>query len=173
LRQLFSIEVDGDVTLQDDTFVLIPELKQVHEKLGDDYIRYIVFFCDYYSPYRQLIKSKRKEEICSDIWDLPSKKVKDIESEIVKSAVEKYKRLQYDPIMEQYIVYTEKIAEYNNFISEMPIQKDNMEALARVMKSVRDITEAREELKELILKKEEESKMMGGGEASLLEEMMG
>lgn len=172
MRQLFNIEVDGDVKLQDDTFVIIPELKKVHEKFGNDYIRYIVFFCDYYSPYRQLIKIKRKEEICNDIWDLPITKVKHLDSELIKDAVTKYKRLQYDPIMEQYIVYTEKIAEYNNFISEMPIQKDNMEALARVMKSVRDITEAREELKELILKKEEESKMMGGGEASLLEEMM-
>ena len=55
----------------------------------------------------------------------------------------------------------------------MPIGKDNAEMLGRVMKSVKDITEAREELKDLILKKEEESKMMGGGEASLLEELLG
>jgi hypothetical protein len=173
LRQLFSIEVDGDITLQDDTFVLIPELKKVHCELGDDYVRYIVFYCDYYSPYRQLIKSTRKEEICSDIWDSPSKKVKGIDSEIMKDAIEKYKRLQYNPLMEQYLVYTEKMAEFNKWLEDMPITKDNAEMLGRVMKAQTDIRESREELAELILKKEEESKMMGGGEASLLEEMMG
>lgn len=173
MRQLFSIEVDGDVKLQDDTFITIPELKSVYDTFGSEYIRYIVFFCDYYSPYRQLIKSQRTEDICSDIWDSPPKKVKNLDSELMKTAIEKYKRLQYNPLMEQYLVYTEKMAEFNKWLEDMPITKDNAEMLGRVMKAQTDIRESREELAELILKKEEESKMMGGGEASLLEEMMG
>lgn len=173
MRQLFSIEVDGDVKLQDDTFLLIPELKTLYDKHGSKYIRYVVLMCDYKSPYRQLILNEREKEVCIDVWGDEKSKIKHLDTELVKQAKEKYKRLQYDPTVEQYLVYTEKIAEYNQWLREMPIGKDNAEMLGRVMKSVKDITEAREELKDLILKKEEESKMMGGGEASLLEELLG
>jgi hypothetical protein len=163
--------MDGDVKLQDDTFLLIPELRTLYEKHGSKYIRYVILMCDYKSPYRQLILTNREKEVCFDVWG--EEKVKHLDSELVNKAKEKYKKLQYDPTVEQYLVYTEKISEYNQFLREMPIAKDNAEMLSRVMKSVKDITEAREELKDLILKKEEESKMMGGGEASLLEEMLG
>ena len=80
--------------------------------------------------------------------------------------------MQYDPTVEQYLVYTEKISEYNQWLRDMPVGKDNAEMLGRVMKSVKDITQARADLKDLILKKEEDSKLMGGGEASLLEEFL-
>ena len=173
MRQLFSIEVDGDVKLQDDTFLLIPELREVYEKLGSEYIRYIVFTCDYQSPYRDLLPSKREEQVCDDVFDMPKKKVKELDSIILTTAKEKYKQLQYDPLREQYLVYTEKIAEFNQWLRDMPITKDNAEMLGRVMKAQTDIRESREELAQLILKKDEESKMMGGGEASLLEEMLG
>jgi hypothetical protein len=165
--------MDGDVKLQDDTFLLIPELRTLYEKHGSKYIRYVILMCDYKSPYRQLILTNREREVCFDVWGEEKEKVKHLDSELVIKAKEKYKKLQYDPTVEQYLVYTEKISEYNQFLREMPIAKDNAEMLSRVMKAVKDITEAREELKDLILKKEEESKMMGGGEASLLEEMLG
>lgn len=173
MRQLFSIELDGDVKLQDDTFLLIPELRVLYDKYGSKYVRYVVLVCDYKSPYRQLISTERGKQVCEDIWGTDISKVKHLDSEVVKGAIAKYKKLQYDPTIEQYLVYTEKIAEYNEFIRTMPILKDNAEMLSRVMKSVKDITEAREELKDLILKKEEESKMKGGGDASLLEELFG
>lgn len=173
MRQLFSIEVDGDVKLQDDTFLLIPELRTVYEKLGSKYIRYIVLMSDYKSPYRQLISSNRELEVCEDIWGKEPKKVKELDGELIKQAIAKYKRLQYDPLVEQYLVYTEKIAEFNEWLRNQPISKDTAEMLGRVMKAQTEIRESREELQVLILKKEEESKMMGGGEASLLEEMMG
>lgn len=171
MRQLFSIEVDGDVTLQDDTFLLIPELREVYEKLGSEYIRYIIFTCDYKSPYRDLLPTKREEQVCDDVFGMPKKKVKELDSILLTTAKEKYKQLQYDPLREQYLVYTEKIAEFNQWLRDMPITKDNAEMLGRVMKAQTDIRESREELAQLILKKDEESKMMGGGEASLLEEM--
>ena len=173
MRQLFSIELDGDVKLQDDTFLLIPELRVLYDKFGSKYVRYVVLVCDYKSPYRQLIISERQKEVCEDIWGTDMSKVKHLDSEVVKAAMEKYKKLQYEPTIEQYLVYTEKISEFNQWLREMPIGKDNAEMLGRVMKSVKDITEAREELKDLILKKEEESKMKGGGDASLLEELFG
>ena len=172
MRQLFSIEVDGDVKLQDDTFLLIPELIELYDKHGSKYIRYVVLLCDYKSPYRQLIQHEREKEVCIDVWGVEIDKVKNLKTELIKTAKEKYKRLQYDPTVEQYLVYTEKISEYNQWLRDMPVGKDNAEMLGRVMKSVKDITQAREDLKDLILKKEEDSKLMGGGEASLLEEFL-
>jgi hypothetical protein len=173
VRQLFAIEVDGDVKLQDDTFLLIPEMRELYEGLGSDFVRYVVLMADYKSPYKQLLHGARQEEVCDDIWKKEPKKIKELKNPLIISAIAKYKKLQYDPLVEQYQVYTEKIAEFNQWLREMPITKDNAEMLGRVMKAQTDIRESREELMQLILKKEEESKMMGGGEASLLEEMLG
>tara|TARA_R110002110_G_scaffold175861_1_gene379632 strand:+ start:1271 stop:1663 length:393 start_codon:yes stop_codon:yes gene_type:complete len=128
--------------------------------------------CDYKSPYRQLILGERQNEVCDDIWKKEPKKIKELDGELIKQAEVKYKRLQYDPLIEQYLVYTEKIAEYNQWLRDMPISSENAEMLGRVMKAQTDIRESREELSHLILKKEEESKLMGGGDASLLEEML-
>ena len=172
MRQLFSIELDGDVTLQDDTFRLIPELRKVHEELGDKFIRYVVLLCDYSSPYRQMIESKRIEELCDDIFGKPVANVKELKNEHLKTAIDKYKRLQYDPLREQYNVYTEKISEYNQYIMDMPIKSENSESLQRVMIGLEKITESREKIKKMILQKDEEDQMRGGGEASLLEEML-
>jgi hypothetical protein len=147
-------------------------MRTVYEKLGSKYIRYIVFMCDYKSPYRQLVITERELEVCEDIWGKEPKKIKELDGDLIKQAKDKYKRLQYDPLIEQYLVYTEKIAEFNQWLREQPISKDSAEMLGRVMKAQTEIRESREELQHLILKKEEESKMMGGGEASLIEEMM-
>ena len=172
MKLLFNIESGGDVVLQDDTFRLIPELKEVVEKLGGEYLRYIVSMHDYCSPYRQLQVKERDEDVCNDIWKKEPKKVKDLYNPLMTTAKARYKSLQYDPIVEQYMVFSNKIAEYNTWIADMSINEGNAESLTRVMKSLEQITESREALKDLILKKEEESKMMGGGEVSLLEEMM-
>lgn len=172
MKQLFKIEVDGEVTLQDDTFLLIPEFKELYSTLGSEYIRYIVCTCDYHSPYRKLLPTERENQVCDDIWKKDPDKVKHLDSPLLKICKTRYKKLQYDPVLEQYIVFTNKIAEYNDWIADLAINKDNAESLSRVMKSLEQITESRESLKDLILKKEEESKMHGGGEASLLEEMM-
>ncbi len=172
MRQLFSIEVGGDVVLQDETFLLIPQLREVYEKRGSEYIRFIVLVCDYYSPYRQLTEARRREEVAEDIWGCSLRKVKHLDSPEIVESIIKYKKLQYDPVIEQYLVYTEKISEYNSYLRKMPINTSNSESLQKIMIGLEKITEARENLKDLILKKEDDDKMRGGGEASLLEELM-
>lgn len=172
MRRLFSIEADGDVTLQDDTFKLVKELRLVYDELGGKYIRYIVLVNDYLSPYRQMPLSKRREEVCEDVFSKPLKKVKDVACDLILDAEAKYKKLQYDPIIEQYMVYTQKLTDYNKYILEQEITNTNSKAISDVMLSVEKITEAREKIKELILKKEEETGIRGGGETSLLEEML-
>jgi len=55
---------------------------------------------------------------------------------------------------------------------DMPVKSENSESLQRVMIGLEKITESREKIKKMILKKDEEDQMRGGGEASLLEEML-
>lgn len=169
--RLFNIDSDGDVKLQDDTFLLIPELKTIYDnkKLGSKAIKWIVLFCDYNSPYRLLLSSKRKEEVSLDLYG--KNKVKELECKEINDAIDKYKKLQYDPIYEQFIVYTKKIAEFNNYIDLMPINSDTAQELQKVMLGQEKLIEARETLKELILKKQD-NKVMGGGDSSFIEDFL-
>jgi hypothetical protein len=170
MNRLFDIDSEGDVKLQDDTFLLIPELKAVYEdkKLGSKAIRWIVLVCDYNSPYRQLLREKREEEVSFDIYD--KGKVKELDCDLIKAAVEKYGKLQYEPIFEQYIIYTEKIAQFNEYMRELDFTKENTEELQKQMISQKKVIETREEIKEMILKKKEEEKIGGGGDTTFIEQ---
>jgi hypothetical protein len=172
MRQLFKIDDEGDVKLQDDTFLLIPELKEVYDssELGSKAIRWIVLVYDYKSPYRQLTLSARIEEATQDIYQ--KKKVKELNCGLMQDAIKKYNKLQFDPLRDQYRVYTDKIAEYNEYISKMGLRSDTAKELQDLMINSEKVIKARENLKEMIIKKEDEERIHGGGEASLLEELM-
>jgi hypothetical protein len=173
VKRLFDVDESGKVELDDNTFLLIPELKQLYQELGYEYVCYVINICDYYSPYRQLIGSDKRDIVIEDMWGkTPDKKsIAKLDSLLVKEAIAKYKRLQYDPHWEQYITYTEKIAEYNEVIKNTPLDKDSAKILQNMIEGQQSLSEAREELKSLIIKNEE-SKVHGGGEASFLEQFI-
>ena len=70
MKRLFDIDDTGKVELDDNTYMLIPELSDVykHKKLGWKAITYIVCVCDYHSPYRQLLLADRIDAVCEDIY---------------------------------------------------------------------------------------------------------
>lgn len=173
MRRLFDVDESGKVELDDNTFLVIPELKQVYAELGYEYIAYIVNVCDYYSPYRQLLGKDKEETVQEDIWgkNPDKKKIAKLESLIMKEAMAKYKRLQYDPHWEQYIIYTEKLVEYNELMKNTTLDKDTSHTMRTIIEGQKLLKEAREELKEIILKNEE-SKIHGGGEVSYLEQFI-
>lgn len=173
MRRLFDVDEAGKVELEDNTFLVIPELKEVYKELGYEYIAYIVNVCDYYSPYRQLLGKDKENTVIDDIWGKnPDKKViAKLDSIIMKDAMAKYKRLQYDPHWEQYITYTEKLVEYNDLMKNTPLDKNSSRDMRTIIEGQQMLKEAREELKEIILKNEE-SKVHGGGEASFLEQFI-
>lgn len=172
MRQLFKIDAEGDVRLQDDTFLLIPELKEVYDskELGSKAIRWIVLVHDYKSPYRQLTLDGRMKEATDDIYH--KDKVKELKCGLMQDAIKKYNKLQFDPLREQYQVYTGKISEYNKYIMDTGLRSDTAKELQDLMIGSEKVIKARENLKELIIKKEDESRIHGGGDASLLEEML-
>ena len=108
MKRLFDIDDTGKVQLEDTTYMLVPELSDVYnrKKLGWKAITYIVCVCDYHSPYRQLLLADRIDAVCEDIYG--TKNYPPLSLDIVEKAMEKYKKLQYDPIYEQYNIYTEK-----------------------------------------------------------------
>jgi len=173
VRRLFDVDESGKVELEDNTFLIIPELREVYKELGYEYISYIVNVCDYYSAYRQLLGKDKIDTVIEDIWgkDPDKKAIAKLDGLIVKAAIDKYKRLQYDPHWEQYLTYTEKLVEYNEMLKNTPLQKDSTKILKDIMEGQAQLTEAREDLKEIILKNEE-SKVHGGGEASYLEQFI-
>lgn len=169
MKRLFSVDAEGDVILQDDTFMLIPELRKVYQdkKLGSDAIKWIVLMTDYRSPYRQLLEDDRNKDVTFDVYGKTQHKA--LDCLLVKEARDKYNRLQYDPLIDQYAVYTKKIAEYNRFIDEFQIEAATALDLNKLMLGNEKVNEAREKIKDLIMKKEEEEQISGGGDISFLE----
>jgi hypothetical protein len=172
MKTLFKVEKDGNVLLQDQTIALVPELFDVykHKDYGSRAIKWIVNMYDYNSPYRNLPEMERKEAVTQDIYD--KKSWYKIEKDIIKEASEKYKKLQYDPLLEQYSVFNEKMAQFNEYVKKMPITGDNATELQKVMLGIDKIMEAREKLRKVIIARgEEDDKIHGGGELSFLEMM--
>ena len=169
MKRLFDIDDTGKVQLEDTTYMLVPELSDVYnrKKLGWKAITYIVCVCDYHSPYRQLLLADRIDAVCEDIYG--TKNYPPLSLDIVEKAMEKYKKLQSDPIYEQDNIYTEKLSEYNDYVRKMPIENDNAKMLQDVMLGQEKLVAARENLKHIILKAEDE-KLQGGGGISFLEE---
>jgi len=172
MLRLFDIDSEGDVILQDDTFLLIPELRDVYKdkKLGSKAIRWLVLVCDYCSPYRRLLLDKRKEDVSLDLYDKGS--VKALECDLMEAAIAKYKSLQYEPVYEQYIIYTRKIAQYNDYMDKLDVTNENAEDLQKVMIGQQKVVEAREVIRELILKKKEEEVIGGGGDTTFIEQKL-
>ncbi len=170
MKNLFKIEKDGNVLLQDQTIALAPELFALykHKDYGSRAIRWIVSMYDYNSPYRNLPEKERKEQVTTDVYGKRS--FYKLEKEIVKDAANKYKKLQYDPLLEQYSVFNEKLAQFNEYVKLMPITGDNATELQKVMLGVDKIMEAREKLRKVIIARgEEDDTIHGGGELSFLE----
>jgi hypothetical protein len=166
---LINIDKQGNVFLNDDSIALCPELWELykHKDYGSRGIRYIVMMYDYKSPYRNLVEVERRESVCMDIYK--RKSWYKLEKDIVYAAAEKYKKLQYDPIIEQYNVLTEKIAEYSSFIKDMDITPSNAQNLQKIMLGMEKMTESRENLMSMILSREEDENIHGGGGLSFLE----
>jgi len=172
MKTLFKIEKDGNVLLQDQTIALSPELFALykHKDYGSRAIRWIVSMYDYNSPYRNLPESERKQEVTFDIYKKKSHYI--LEKDIVKEAAAKYQKLQYDPLLEQYSVFNEKMAQFNEYIKKMPITGDNATELQKVMLGIDKIMEAREKLRKVIIARgEDDETIHGGGELSFLEMM--
>ncbi len=172
-NELIEIDKEGNVFLQDDSIALMPKLWAVYKDKysGSNMVRWIVGMDDYKSPYRRLPEDERSEKLTFQIFGKRStKKTKD---KLVLEAREEYKLLQFDPMIDQYNAMSEQMFLMTQVFKSMKPTKDNLTELNDMQIKMQKAAEAREKLKEMILKDQEsDTKIQGTGseDFSLFEE---
>ncbi len=118
-NQLVEIGKSGNVFINDHSIALIPKLWEVykHKRMGSDMVRWIVSVEDYKSPYRRYPEIERIKTVTYYIYEKSSHKLCD--DPLVKKAREEYRKLQYDPLIDQYNVINDCMYENNTQLREM------------------------------------------------------
>lgn len=119
----------------------IPEFRDVYKEYGEMALFWIILVYDYWSPLRNLSQNERMQEATKSI----SKKLKItkemIEDSVFINAIEKYKALQYDPILEQYQIYSQKIKEINLIVESKKATFDSIRDIQDIIKNMEKISE--------------------------------
>lgn len=180
-EMLIDIDMsDGGAKLKDKTAALIPELHEVYKdkKLGSRAVRWIVMMYDYNSPYMKIPDEDRRERtVTQDLYGKKSHYIltgNNKRAEKVQKAAEKYKELQYDPLIDQYFAFRKKYKEFNRYIKDWDVAKSSddekkMKRFLKIMEQIREIRNELERVKSEILKEKKGEKVRGGGDLSWLE----
>ncbi len=161
-NELIEIDKEGNVFLQDNSIALMPKLWAVYKDKygGSSMVRWIVSMDDYKSPFRRLPEEEREERLTFQIFE--KKSTKKTKSKLVLEAREEYKMLQFDPMIDQYNAMSEQMFLMTKVFKSMTPTKDNLTELNDIQLKMQKAAEAREKLKEMILKDQEsESKIQG------------
>ena len=166
---LLQINKKGDIYKDDSGIVLIPEFKKVldTEKLGQTAMKWIALVFDYESPYRHYIENERIKVVSKDLYDTYS--WSGVNKPEMKTAINKYKELQFDPLDEQLIAFNKKINEFTNLINNTFLNDENAEMLQKLMIGVEKILKTRQALLDAIERRGERQKIAGDKGLSFLE----
>ena len=166
---LLQINKKGDIYKDDSGIVLVPEFKKVldTEKLGQTAMKWIALVFDYESPYRHYIENERIKVVSKDLYDTYS--WSGVNKPEMKTAVNKYKDLQFDPLDEQLIAFNKKINEITNLINNTFLNDENAEMLQKLMIGVEKILKTRQALLDAIERRGERQKIAGDKGLSFLE----
>ena len=166
---LLQINKKGDIYKDDSGIVLIPEFKKVldTEKLGQTAMKWIALVFDYESPYRHYIENERIKVVSKDLYDTYS--WSGVNKPEMKTAVNKYKELQFDPLDEQLLAFNKKINEFTNLINNTFLNDENAEMLQKLMIGVEKILKTRQALLDAIERRGERQKIAGAKGLSFLE----
>ena len=166
---LLQINKKGDIYKDDSGIVLVPEFKKVldTEKLGQTAMKWIALVFDYESPYRHYIENERIKVVSKDLYDTYS--WSGVNKPEMKTAVNKYKELQIDPLDEQLLAFNKKINEFTNLINNTFLNDENAEMLQKLMIGVEKILKTRQALLDAIERRGERQKIAGDKGLSFLE----
>ena len=166
---LLQINKKGDIYKDDSGIVLIPEFKKVldTEKLGQTAMKWIALVFDYESPYRHYIENERIKVVSKELYDTYS--WSGVNKPEMKTAVNKYKELQFDPLDEQLLAFNKKINEFTNLINNTFLNDENAEMLQKLMIGVEKILKTRQALLDAIERRGERQKIAGDKGLSFLE----
>lgn len=172
MKMLFEVDKDGDVFIQDSRIAMMPKLWQIYKsKDGDKYVKFIIYVYDYHSPYRTK-PLKERMRMVGDVIFGEKFNQKNLHNKKIEEAADEYIKVQYDPLMDQYQLYNEKIKEINDYLRSQSVNSENAEDIAKLMNAQFKITESRDKLSDMIIQRgDKEAKIHGGGNISRLEQM--
>ena len=169
---LFDVGKDGNVIANDKSILLCPSFLEVYknDRMGSNVVRWIVLIYDYKSPYRNIPFEERHEYITHLIFD--KKKHWVTSDELVGKAVTEYRKMQYDPLIEQYNAMRDMMHKKTIVYKSMEPDSKTLEMINELEISMQKSSEALEKMKQLIIKDQtSEIKIHGGNDGfSLLEQ---
>ena len=161
-NELIEIDREGNVFLQDNSIALMPKLFEVykHKRMGSNMVRWIVAIADYKSPYRRLPEKERYRTVTYNIFETYKNKL--CEDDLVKEALDEYKKCQYDPLVDQYNAMSEQMYKVTQVYRSIEPTQKNLEELNDIAIKMEKAALARDKIKLLILKDQEtDSKIQG------------
>lgn len=167
---LLKISKKGEGVADEDNGVLgIPEFQKVlkEKKLGDKAMRFVALSQDYDSPYRYLNEKDRLRQICTDLTGKPEWAA--TKHPLVKAAIEKYRKLQRDPLDDQLEAFNRKIDQYTTLINNWHLDQETAEELQKVMIGIEKLLGTRTVLLEAIERRGERKQISGEQTLSFLE----
>ena len=171
---IIDIDKSGTILLDKRFYKLVPEFYEVFsdKNLGGKMLLYIISVYDKQSPYRHLPYEVRKDDVSKSLFG--KKKHSRLKNPKVQKAIEIYKYIQYDPIVDQYQSMVNKNKEKINVYNLMEVTKANIGDMNDIEAKMQKSTDGLEKLKIRITKEEEENKIMGrdGTNLSFIEERM-
>jgi len=116
---LLKLNRKGDVYKDDDGITGVPEFLNVlnADKLGADALKWVALVCDYDSPYRHFNEKERFKAVSKDTYG--TYEWRGASRPEVQAALEKYKKLQFDPLDEQLRAFNVKIDQFTLFMNNM------------------------------------------------------
>ena len=166
---LLKFSRKGDIYKDDDGIVAVPEFIKIleTEKLGAAALKWVALVCDYDSPYRHFNEKERVKAVSRDLYGKYDWSGADKVE--IKAAMDKYKRLQFDPLDEQLIAFNNKINQFTNLIDKMHLDEENAEMLQKLMIGVEKILKTRQALLDAIERRGTRQKIAGDKGLSFLE----
>ena len=114
---------------------------------------------------RERIKSVSKSLFDTYNWS-------GIKSQKIADAINKYKKLQFDPLDAQLVAFNEKIDEYTQLMRNVKIDEENAEMMQKIMIGIDKVLNTRQKLLDAIERRGDRKKIQGEAKMSYLENIM-
>lgn len=146
---LIDIDRDGNIFLIDKSIALAPKLWAVYKdkNMGSNMVRWIVSVEDYKSIYRQLPMELREERSMDSIF---GEKNGYCTNKKVKEARLEYRKLQYDPLYDQYEAMNEKMFEITKVFRTIKVKEDNIDMINELSVKMEKAAASRQRIQKLI-----------------------
>jgi predicted acyl esterase len=164
---LVDIENDGNVFLLDKSIALAPKLFAVYKdkNMGSRMVRWVVAVEDYKSIYRKLPTEEREKQACENLLDGETGYMRNAK---VTSAREEYRKLQYDPLLDQYWAMTDKMNEITKIFRGIKVDAKNLDEVNDMAIKMEKAAESREKLEKRIVASLEKGVQIHGKEEEAL-----